>query len=350
MAMPPHTEPHMCIAECTLPYLVCVPDKVTPEPIKLSLSKLPLAPVGPDVDVWTREFCQAEDAFLTLWFPGQKTPIPNRSWRETETGERFVGARGLHLECSIPARLCNGIDQRNTRVDEPWLLFASVVDRLGDSIRWRTGQFWVGRQQYVIGLDLDASWYNDQGTRCGTCSGSSGWLPHWGDKERIKPLGLDEWKQARADLQTDEEPPLYQTFLWDARLSMEGNDVLRGVLYAAVGVELYTKGFYEKHGGMKDALYKWMVERRDDSQPPMHEYYDSIAKCLCGRSLREDQPETFRWIRHLFETRNKIMHEGRAYRRSGKTELEAHQGSLSEMLLAAEAAIDWLALHGQVKG
>ena len=45
------------------------------------------------------------------------------------------------------------------------------------------------------------------------------------------------------------------------------------------------------------------------------------------------------------------MHEGRAYRRSGKAELEAHQGSLSEMLLAAEAAIAWLMQHGsQVKG
>ncbi|MBI3323553.1 MAG: hypothetical protein HYZ95_03710 [Candidatus Omnitrophica bacterium] len=283
---------------------------------------------------------------MTVWFPGQKTPIPNRSWRETEAGEKFVGVRGLHLECSIPARLCEGINPKNSRVDVPWVLFANIVERLGVSIRWRTGQFWIGRPPYIIGLDLEAAWYDSKGTRCGRCSGSSGWLPNWGDKENVKPLGVEEWRQVEADLQTDEEPALYQTFLWDARYSMEGDDVLRGVLYAAVGVEIFTREFYARHGATIDPLYKWVVGRRDEAQPPFHEYYDSLALCLCGRSLKDDQPKIFQLIQNLFQTRNKIMHEGRAYRRSGKTELEAHQASLAEMLLAAESAITWLTQHG----
>lgn len=336
---------------------ICVPEQLKPDPIQIavpdfSIEGFPKFEGVSDTEAsWPQRFLSCKEAVLSIFFPGIQTGTANKPWIEKASGEKYVETRAIRMECTIPQSLMD--DARTMTVSRGEVLdvgirhsavhsFAeSVLHRLLDSFRWRTGQHWIGQQPNMLGIDFESVWTDPSGRRPLGGSGNATDRPDW---EGSRPLGETEWKQADADLRTLDQPALHEMFLWDAKHAMRADDVIRTVLYAAIAVEIFTKRLYSKQGGSKDPIYNWVTEHDADFRTPFVEYYDSLAKCLCGRSLKDEHPETFRWLGRLFQTRNKIMHEGRGYFRaaSGQQTHNVDWFHMYEMLNAANAAIKWL--------
>lgn len=341
---------HTVSCDFELPFLICVPEKLDVEPIKISVPDIPFEPTKVESATqwndWASVFGECKEATIVIWFPGKNSPIASRPWRETEQGEKYVGACGIHMECSIPESILQGLDRDNCHVPDSIVVsvFHQMIERLIISIRWRTGQYWLGCTPHVFGTRFETVWKLPEGKSLSRCSGSNRVLPHWSDSEPVKYLQQQEWREVERDLQSQEPPSLHEVFLWDARHALDGDDSIRAVLYAAIGMEIFTKQFYERKAGKKDPLYPWLVKWDRDVKVPVVEYYDSIASCMSGRSFKQEEPNAFSWVERLFGARNKIMHEGSGYfRTSGRGQKnELNMWNVGEMIKATKKAVDWL--------
>lgn len=126
----------------------------------------------------------------------------------------------------------------------------------------------------------------------------------------------------------------------DSQILLQGTVVNVALMNIAIACEVYVKHFVEKRGRV---LHKLILEKYREFQIPVIEYLDVILKDIQGSSLKAENRILFGNIKLLFEVRNKIAHQGRAFivdrgKQYAINELADIIGFASD----AYALLDWL--------
>jgi hypothetical protein len=145
-----------------------------------------------------------------------------------------------------------------------------------------------------------------------------------------------------AALAADIEVPFRMELLAEARDAIATGHLRRAILEIAIACEVGVKHFYFQPDTHAETAYSYL-EDKGRVNTRVLEFLDGIAVRTFGRSLREDQPETYRNIDWLFRCRNKVAHRGIArFRDDAGTEINADRQKVCEWWLAVDTAFRWL--------
>jgi hypothetical protein len=138
-------------------------------------------------------------------------------------------------------------------------------------------------------------------------------------------------------LAAGDRPGLADEFLVDAKhFTWRGDvtDLRRAVLLAAIACEVKAKErLEEKASTDAGALLSAVLGgARSGVNFRTLALFDSLAKSVVGRSLRDDDRPLFNRVEKLFELRNRVAHRGQAPERAAAWDAVA----------AARQAFDWL--------
>lgn len=103
-----------------------------------------------------------------------------------------------------------------------------------------------------------------------------------------------------------EGPRLSATIYADAQ---HDYDVRRGVLFAAVALEIEIKGLLQDRAGPDQiALVELLLNHPRDFSMSAASLFHRPCMAVLGHSLKQDDPPVFRLVEQLFESRNRIAH------------------------------------------
>ncbi|HLG71547.1 MAG TPA: hypothetical protein VK009_14070 [Chloroflexota bacterium] len=158
----------------------------------------------------------------------------------------------------------------------------------------------------------------------------------------------DKWKRIGKALQSHEEPSLPTLLLGEADEFHVNGEIRSTVLACAMACEIAMKTFVRKAGGARDPVFEYIVDK--DRELSVFDYLDDLLNLILGvkpkeilkidmGSLKADYTD----LRRLFEARNKVAHEGRAYyRNSGGNAVDVDDAILGRFVVIARALVSWL--------
>jgi hypothetical protein len=138
----------------------------------------------------------------------------------------------------------------------------------------------------------------------------------------------------RGNLEAGRRPDLADQMLADALYFADRDEpeLPRAVLFAAIACELNIKHILlSKASAEKRPLVDALLGNPRDFSMQVTGLFDKALKATLGRSLREDNRPLFNLVNKLFESRNKIAHEG-----------QTPDDKLSEYIRAASDVFQWL--------
>ena len=116
-------------------------------------------------------------------------------------------------------------------------------------------------------------------------------------------LRLEKWNRIGADMQSANEPALWDELVSDARSMI--TIPRRCIIETAIAVELRIKEFVRVKGVAKDPIYDFFLVTRTT----INQFLDTVLPKL-GLDLKSRDPDTYREVLHLFRARNSIAHKG----------------------------------------
>lgn len=140
------------------------------------------------------------------------------------------------------------------------------------------------------------------------------------------------------------EPKLEDEILYDAQVSIWKENIRRAVLEMALAVEVMTKRKFL--GGDSNSAVGVAFEHLENEgnlRVKVIDLLHSTAKAVYGESFREINPDEYEDLDHLFRTRNKVAHRGKAIFRDDKGDLhEVDDAMLHRWWDAVTTLRSWL--------
>jgi hypothetical protein len=130
----------------------------------------------------------------------------------------------------------------------------------------------------------------------------------WGDLG-VKKLTPERLAQLQDALANHPMPTLFQQIQADARTALFERQVRRAVLELAIACEMLVKQSFFSEGTVSAASFEYLEDKSKVSVR-VSELIDGVAKQAFGASFREDHPDHFKNIDHLYRCRNKVAHRG----------------------------------------
>lgn len=155
------------------------------------------------------------------------------------------------------------------------------------------------------------TWYNNDGNELETNSivivpelliGADGALS-------VSKLTPENMPSLLSFLAEPEQPPLSETLLSDAQSAWFEDNPRRSVLELAICTEVIVKRKFFAESSPAGAAFDYLEDKAKISVRIL-ELLDKIALEAFSRSYRNDSPDDYRAIDHLFRCRNKIAHRG----------------------------------------
>lgn len=120
------------------------------------------------------------------------------------------------------------------------------------------------------------------------------------------------------------------------------NQYMTAVLLLAVACEVSIKTTFFKEGSPASEAYDFLEDQRKVEVSPV-ELIHKVAKRAFGMSFKDENPDAFEAIDHLFRCRNKIAHRARAvYRGNGEKLRTLDQTTLVDWWYRVEELMSWL--------
>lgn len=221
---------------------------------------------------------------------------------------------------------------------------SAFADRLVQLLRWRSGQWWIGRS--MEGLMTTATfWFpvSEQGKpiikkRSSREIDIGGLSMRIGNTFNGRETAIDGsmWNAVVGDLGNGTQVPICSLLLLDSWYFCSLADFRRAVLDAATSCEQAKNDAFrrvEHSSGRKAKLSGYDLEKHIDE--PLHN--------LCGRSYRAEHPAKWRTIELLWDARGNVGHGGKAeYRRRQPAPVEVNFTTAPSLIEAAEHCVSWL--------
>ena len=154
----------------------------------------------------------------------------------------------------------------------------------------------------------------------------------------------ERWEEVRQDIASGTTPELYDEFILDAKTALDEEDLIRAILYAAIGCENFIKEYAEKaakEAGIDQKFWRYLKGHH----PGVHDYYDSILRLIKHRSLKDDNLHVYEQIEYLFRARNSIMHAGKRkpqYKDKQGNEVTPTVPAVRQFIDGVSQAISWV--------
>jgi len=150
-----------------------------------------------------------------------------------------------------------------------------------------------------------------------------------------------KWRELEQQLNSGVETELWEDFIVDAKVALQEDDLNRATLYAAIGCEIFVKGYTEKaarNAGISQKFWKYLESRR----PRVSDFYDSVLHLVKGHSLRAENLEMYKLVERLNRARNDIMHRGKLSLPKDKTNRLRKVNKLREDIQGVGQVISWV--------
>lgn len=165
-------------------------------------------------------------------------------------------------------------------------------------------------------------------------------------------LTADRWAEVGRALNAGEEAELTRQ-LWLEAHAFKANGNLRAALLSCtIACEVAIKTYLYQVHGATEPLYRYVVER--DRELSIFDYLDDVLALATGQEPKQvlnprlgsaAHKTAHHFLKKLFEARNKVAHEGRAYvkSQSGSTITDVNEAMVDKFLEAASGLMSWLA-------
>lgn len=160
---------------------------------------------------------------------------------------------------------------------------------------------------------------------------------------KVTPISEATWHKA-CSLPLDYKPPLWDSLLLDSfDLFPEVN---ASIVLANAALETcinHSLGVLAKNSSLSEESWNWI--KRDDNfakQPSIKEKFDQMLLLVCGRSLMKEESKLWQAFVDLRGARNSMVHQGKAYIKRGKKDVEVTPDLAFEMISNAGAIIEWI--------
>lgn len=141
-----------------------------------------------------------------------------------------------------------------------------------------------------------------------------------------------------------EQPSLSETLLSDAQSAWFEGNPRRSVLELAICTEVIVKRKFFAESSPAGAAFDYLEDKAKISVRIL-ELLDKIALEAFSRSYRNDSPDDYRAIDHLFRCRNKIAHRGElAFRDDTGTLIQVDKALVATWWSSVINLREWLAV------
>lgn len=210
--------------------------------------------------------------------------------------------------------------------------------RLLQTCRWRTEQTWIHAAD--LPKSYNVRYFDEAGNRirggvadmAGACVTTMFvGLPH---------LDSTAWDTIRQDLASGAVPELWEELLLDAKEALP-NQPRRAIIDAGAACEVFIELFCNKLAdalGVDKDVYQELTPRNQ----PFPKYFHVVLRYLTKRSLKDEHPEIYNEIDHLYNTASSVRHEGRCqYKGKQGRVVDVGSQEAGKMINAARSAIEW---------
>jgi hypothetical protein len=137
------------------------------------------------------------------------------------------------------------------------------------------------------------------------------------------------------------ESEIYEKIYADSREAYIEGHFHRSVMSLAVACEVAIKTFYFSQTTPAGMAFKYLQEKRKVEVSPV-ELIHKVAELALGQSFRDYNKKSYDCIEHLFQCRNKVVHQAAlSYSLNGK-EVTPSKEEINEWLDSANRLFEWL--------
>lgn len=145
-----------------------------------------------------------------------------------------------------------------------------------------------------------------------------------------------------AAIRDDVHVSFREELLAEARDAIALGNLRRAVLELAIACEVGVKHFYFQPDTRADSAYSYL-EDKGRVNARVLDFLDQVAIRTFGKSLRVEQPDTYRNVDWLFRCRNKVAHRGlTTFRDDGGNEITARTELVCDWFVAVSNTFSWL--------
>lgn len=143
-------------------------------------------------------------------------------------------------------------------------------------------------------------------------------------------------------LKNDLTPDLYQEILADAQSAIFEGNYRRGILEMAIVCELAIKQAFFAKTTPAGSAFEYL-EDKGKVHVSVLEFISRVSEEAVGVSFKEEYPDHYMNIDHLFRCRNKIAHRGEALFRDDTGKLHnPDKDILSEWWCSVDMLLNWI--------
>lgn len=155
-----------------------------------------------------------------------------------------------------------------------------------------------------------------------------------------RPIDALVWQKALTLTEKGTDPPLMDQLLLDAEYFVSSGDLRRFILDASAACEIAKDIAVERvwsHHNTAPFRRGKALNGYD-----LGKHLDTQLRNICGRSLRDEDPNLFRDIEFLWDARGNVAHGERAFYRDAGIIVEVNDVKGLDLLVAAERCVHWL--------
>lgn len=215
---------------------------------------------------------------------------------------------------------------------------SELLVRLLQTCRWRTSQTWI--TVFNLPRSYTVRYYDEAGNRIrGEIADIAGAIKIIivGD---LPYLDNSIWDTICRDLVSEATPELWEELLLDAEDALPRYP-RRAVIDAGAACEVFIESFCRKLAsacGADKEVYQELTPRFRT----FPEYFHIVLRYLIKHSLKDEHPESYNEIEHLYKTVNSVRHEGRCeYKDERGRAVDVGSREAGNMVTAARSAIEW---------
>jgi hypothetical protein len=270
-----------------------------------------------------------------LEYAGTITPL--------DRGNYVSNFRKIRMDVTLPVQ-SKETNFSSRDLQRPFLDIAThYLNMFLAHCRTKSMQFWL-HPIYLTDFNMSQIWYEVQFV----ANNSEILYEEKGSTGGLHPAGVginkEVWDKIKNDIVYDIGPNIVDYHIEEARTAIFSKSVEILIINIAVALEIFTSRFCleyaKKIGKETDICFKSLSESKDAFTI---KNFKKLIPYLVSKDLSAEDKNKYQLIDFLFRTRNKIVHEGKAfYRDDSDTEHIVDYDKSHEFFLAAIDILKWM--------
>lgn len=261
---------------------------------------------------------------------------------QRDLGSYVSNFRKIRIDVTLPAE-SNKIDFSEREQQRPFLDMAThYLNIFLAHCRTKSKQFWL-YSLYLNDFNMSQIWYEVQFV------GNKSEILHEekGSTGGLGPIGVginkQVWDKIKNDIVHAIEPSIVDYHIEEARTAIFSKSVEILIINIAVALEVFTSRFCleyaRKIGKETDPYFECIFERQGNF---IVNYFKKLIPYLTSKDLSIENKDQYEQIDFLFRTRNKIVHDGKAfYRDDSGTEHIVDYEKAHQFFLSVMQVLEW---------